>query len=381
LAWFVRYSAFVGSTSSVPNRKQTRYPASFEVHIETIIRRFVTRTRDVSSGGLFFFASSPPRVGHRLTLTVHTERGVALSLKGTVRYRIPEIGAGVEIDDAEDAEPFRKIVGDIGRASGAWNAINGFIRADQEEAAPDPSAFDDQELFEIGASCEAMRILFERFPPTDVPDDHHFKDKLSGISSEPVKLKLHAKDRLRDVRIGVLKGGGFAAIIAPADSGLPSLYALRGTESIVTSEGGRPVFPSFTTADLRRIAQDTTPPAVSPGTKRRHPTADLPAIPKLLVELSTWKRYDEKAEKALTQIFDGCEAETRVYEVHGQARPVRLMREMVLRVRAKAGEEQTGIPFDDGQRMCVIVGAKDRPMHIRPLTSDDEICVPLRDSH
>src|SRR5579859_3579200 len=94
-------------------RRDPRYIAEIEVHVALPGRSLITLTREISRSGLFFFADPVPNIGEQLRLTIHPEARGAIPILSTVRYVLPGIGAGVEVNpNGAEADKFRAFVDD-----------------------------------------------------------------------------------------------------------------------------------------------------------------------------------------------------------------------------------------------------------------------------
>ncbi len=289
--------------------------------------------------------------------------------------------------------------------------------------------FEQKEMIDVGESCEAYRLLFARHPPVPLNRTTlgafaaalpHANSVLSGVSLEPVGLKLNSRDRLRNMYLGVLKHEpGWVAVLPPSrERDRFSFYSLSGREQILIREGDRDVFPYFDEHDLMRIQGDAVSrvhsdkelPAIpldrAGFISARYATAirandsgefreeivhdlrdTLPPIPRedkktpprpaQLPSLSRWTRFEGRVEEVVRGLFNLFEAETRAYSVGGVERLVRLLRNLTVVVRTGDEEPEEGILLHDGKRVCVLVGMKSREsMRIRPLTAADEIRIP-----
>lgn len=407
------------------------------MHVSFGGRSLVSLTREISKTGLFFFADPAPDIGEGLRITLHPDGHASLSVNCVVRYILPGVGAGVEIGGQPDPEVdrFRGFVEDQARSAKAWQLISGFVRSAIDGRETGAAEYEQKEVIDVGENGEAYRVFFERYPPI-APDrtslaEHpeallQAQNQVLGVSSETVGIKLNARDRLRRVLLGQLRGGGYVAVVPPPT---PSerfvFYTLSGREQIVIKEGDRAVYPFFTSADLARIKGDAVrhvPVTRGPqgdssaeeasissrvasalaraqasgpsfdsgdsGEFRRELVQDLqdsvrpsgpshPSTPKVdLPSLSRWTPFGGSAEQLVIQLFELLDAETRVYNVGDKTRLVRLLRNLTAVVRSADGESEEGILLHDGKRVCILVGLKTREMHIRPIGPGDEIRLP-----
>jgi hypothetical protein len=399
-------------------RRNPRYAAHIEIHVAVAGRNLVTLTREISRAGLFFFVEPAPPVGERVRCTLYPDAHEPFSFNAIVRYTLPGVGVGIEISDElpNESARFRAFVEEQATSARAWRAIGGFVREEgqNEEEEEDPGInvdFEQKEMIDVGESGEAFRVFFERYPPI-APEHSSLKDQpdaltqakllLSGVSSEPVHIKLHARDRLRTAHLGVLaKTTGYVAIVPPATASEKfAFYSLSGREQLMTKEGDRAVFPFFTTNDLARIRRDCVS-AVDSGRRKAISALDsegsismryvrakkdnarseghaLRTDDLMPVTLSQWTRFSDETERLIIDLFDVLQAETRVYVVGGIERPVRLLRNLTVMVRGpRADAQDQGTLLHDGRRVCVLTGLKTREqMRIRPLSRDDEIRLP-----
>lgn len=319
----------------------------------------VSLTRDISPSGLFFFVSSPPAVGTVLRLTLHPEGQEPLELVGAVRYRIPDVGAGVAVEGGGDRDAYRRLVDELATNGRLWSALRSLL--DDTDGM-----FDQKELVPIGDRCEALDILFEKSPMVDASAlTVQGKTSLSGVSEKPIGLRLHERDRLRSLRVGRTTGGRYVALIPDLrGENQYTCYALQGLEQIVIRSGGRPVDPYIDPEELNRRK------ARARNNVKRTPTDELPRMP-LFVK---WTRFDDEAAEALGRIFEQFESETRTYQKKGP-RSVRIWRRIVLNVRNDRGESDGPATLvHDGKRYCVLFGLhSDASMEVRPLTEADEL--------
>lgn len=397
------------STSYDRERRHPRYVAHVEIHIAHAGRHLVTLSRELSKSGLFFFADPPPPVGDRVRATLYPDNYEPFAIDTIVRFVMPGVGAGVEVADTlpSEASRYRAFVDEQARSSETWQVIGGFVRSAEDGDVSSDVDFEPKEMIEVGETCEAFRVFFERYPPIaaehsllkDDPDAiAQARMILSGVSSEPVGIKLHARDRLRRALLGVLaKTPGFVAIVRPAlwapkaaagpAGGRCSFYSLSGREQLMTQEGGRSVFPFFTSSDIARIRRDALSP-IDSGRRRSQSAVDqagsislryLRANPKAPVPaLEQWTRFEGHAKSVIAQLFDVLGAETRVYNVGNVKRPVRLLNQVTVLVReGDRGEGEEGMLLHDGNHVCVIRGLHAREhMHVRPLSEHDQLRLP-----
>lgn len=387
------------TTSYDRERRHPRYVAHVEIHIAHAGRHLVTLSRELSKSGLFFFADPPPPVGDRVRATLYPDNSEPFAIDTIVRFAMPGVGAGVEVVDTvpSEASRYRAFVDEQARSSETWQAIGGFVRSAEDGDVSSDVDFEPKEMIEVGESCEAFRVFFERYPPISA-EHSALKDDpeaiaqarliIAGVSSEAVGIKLHARDRLRRALLGVLaKTPGFVAIVRPARGGRYSFYSLSGREQLMTQEGGRPVFPFFTSSDIARIRRDSLSP-IDSGRRRSQSAVDqagsislryLRANPKTRIPpLEKWTRFEGHAKNVLASLFDVLGAETRVYNVGSVKRHVRLLNQVTVLVREGGdGEEEEGMLLHDGKHVCVISGLRSREnMHVRPLSDRDEIRLP-----
>lgn len=268
-------------------------------------------------------------------------------------------------------------------------------------------------MIDVGEGGEAYRLLFERYPPVpldraDLPGSPDLLARarliLSGISTDYVGIKLNARDRLRRVRLGVLsRTQGYVAIVPPVREGEShTFYSLSGREQLMIRERGKLAYPFFGSRELARIREKVVaspnPPAPAATEAAKHAPAREPARPSdlegLVVPaprtddmpfqgektptLSEWTRFGARAEQAVAELFELFGAETRVYEVAGVERKVKLLRHLTVMVRQEGCDEQCEATLlHDGKRICALFGIKTREaMTIRALTREDEIRLP-----
>lgn len=380
-------------------RRHPRFVAHVELHADHQGRHLVTLTREISRNGLFYFADPAPSVGEKVRVTLYPDGYEPISLDTIVRFALPGIGAGVET--APDSAPsendrYASFVDDQARSSETWRAIGGFVRSAEEGDVSSDIDFDPKEMIDVGETCEAFRVFFERYPPI-APELSPLKDDpdavaqarllLAGVSSDAVGIKLHARDRLRTAYLGVLaKTPGFVAIVRPLRGGRAAFYSLSGREQLMTREGGRNVFPYFTTSDLARIRKHAMSPVDS---GRRKPISShdqagsislrySKAHPQSRAErLERWCPFQGSTKQVVLALFDLLGAETRVYAVENVERPVRLLRHVHAQVRSGPQAESRNVfLLHDGNRVCVIEGLNEGHLSVRPLTERDEIRLP-----
>jgi hypothetical protein len=267
----------------------------------------------------------------------------------------------------------------------------------------------------------------------------HARTMVSGVSSDSVGIKLNQRDRLRRVYLGTLqRAAGHVAILPPNGPNEQfSIYSLSGREQLVIKEGDRFVFPFFTSSELARIrkdsvktvrTQDVTNPAPPPPRRegsistrfataiQRSASQPLPSksqeiasdsgeFRKSLVQdlqdllqtkeapasyfwgdkgapkipsLARWSSFDPVTKKMVEGLFDVYQAETRIYDVGGVQRRVRLLRNLPIQVRtAHQTQYEEGILLFDGKRICVVMSVGSPPsMRIRPLEASDQVRLP-----
>lgn len=430
-----------------------RYLAHLEVHVSAPGRTVVTVTRELSRTSLFFYVEPQPAAGERLRATLFPEGHEPVAIDVVVRYVIPGAGAGADVVQGAPGEPQRlaALVEALSGTAGWRPIVPPLVSAEEGDASAELE-LEQKELIDVGGTGEAYRVFFERYPPV-APEATALAENteavlqarqlLAGVSSEPVRIKLHGRDRVRTAHLGaLLRGPGFVAIVPPPHRlAAHAFYALSGREQLLVREGGRAVFPFLTTSDRARIQRDTTgdtkrpsssesataPSASAPGVLRapgstpdvaRPPTAgatrarerehtltragrevgDPPAAPGPVerarsaedkardplrgpappsTALGEWRRVDDPTVKILGDLFDILHAETRVYNVGGVERPVRILRNLTVLVREIGGPEQEALLLHDGRRVCALVGFANRdPLRVRPLRAHDEIRVP-----
>lgn len=316
-------------------------------------------TRDISASGLFFFASSPPDVGSVLRLTLHPEGQGPLDLVGSVKYRIPDVGAGLAVEGGADRERYHRLVDELASNGRLWSTLRTLLEDTD-------GMFDQKELVPIGDRCEALDLLFEDHPPVNPGNvELQGKTSLTGISAQPVGLRLHERDRLRSLLVGRTSAGRYVALIPDLRAeNRYTCYALQGLEQIMIRVGGRPVFPHIDPEELARRK------ARARDNITRTPTDNLPRMP-LFVK---WTRFDEESAVALGRIFEQFESETRTYQKNG-TREVRIWRSIVINVRNDQGESDgSGTLVYDGKRYCVLFGLHSKAgLEVRPLTNADEL--------
>jgi hypothetical protein len=379
-------------------RRHPRFVAHVEIHVDHRGRHLVTLTREISKSGLFFFADPPPAVEDTVRVTLYPDGYEPIALDTIVRFALPGIGAGVEAVDHLPAERARyeAFVDDQAKSSETWRAIGGFVRSAEEGDVSSDVDFEPKEMIDVGETCEAFRVFFERYPPIapELSSLKHDPDALAqarlllaGVSSDPVGIKLHARDRLRTALLGVLaKSPAFVAIVRPARGGRAAFYSLSGREQLMTQEGGRPVFPYFTTSDLARIRRDAMSP-VDSGRRKPISSHDQAGSISLryskahpesrAARLEKWCPFAGSTKQVVLSLFDLLGAETRVYAVESVERPVRLLRHVHAQVRAgEHGESRTVFLLHDGKRVCIIEGLNEGHLSVRPLTERDEIRLP-----
>jgi hypothetical protein len=380
-------------------RRHPRYVAHVEIHIAHAGRHLVTLTRELSKSGLFFFADPPPPVGDRVRVTLYPDNFEPFAVDTIVRYAMAGVGAGVELLETvpSEASRYRTFIEDQARQSETWRVIGGFVRSAEDGDVSSDVEFEPKEMIDVGETCEAFKVFFERYPPI-APELSMLRDDpesvaqarliLSGVSSDPVGIKLHARDRLRRALLGVLlKTPGYVAIVKPARGGRCSFYSLSGREQLMVQEGGRPVFPFFTSTDIARIRRDVMS-RVDSGRRRSQSAIDqagsislryLRTNPKATIPpLEKWTRIDASHKTVLSTLFDVLGAETRVYSIGNVERRVRLLNHVTVLVREDGqGEGEEVMLLHDGTHVCVIFGLRTRSnMYVRPLGDRDEIRLP-----
>lgn len=393
------------------DRKEPRFPVSLEAYIEDGRRRYVSVTREISLRGLFFFASGAPSVGTELAIEVHRNDDEAIRLRGRVRNSIQDVGAGVELfGEYAELERYRTMVQKIVGSEHAWQAISEFVRSGRPDSTP-RELLEHKELIPVGETCEAIRILFQHYPPASplrvftaelLGSGMMNIDRLIGVSPLAIDLKLHPGDRMRRLYVGVLSdGGGYVAIVPPKHPPeMFRLYSLSGSELIAVSAGGVATFPYFSDRDLARIARDTVvrvpapppperlPPGVGTSLAPRvpgSPTGELPIFPREELPkspLGDWARFEGSMKRTLELLVDYLDAEVRIYRIGSQQREVRLFRDLPIRVRhGGEGSGRTGVLVYDGNKICVLFGLDTGSMEIRPLTEQDQVIVhPRKDA-
>ena len=359
------------------------------MHLTDGVHELATRTREISKSGLFAFACPAPPVGKELRVTLYPRGGEVIHLDGRVRYRLPDIGAGISVFGAGNAlERYQAFVGHQAQAVLAWHAIRGFLA--EEDVHASSGYYEARELIPIGERCQALQILFERFPghPPDerISEEGGMRlerdgERLKRVSVERLGLKLHPDDRLREVFVGETDHGHFVAVIPPGDDNHDlALYRLSGREHIAISAGGHSIFPHFTPSDLLAIKRAQVEIL---GTAYVHETAferstsqnlgaqrDTPAP-----ELSRWHRFDDGLARRLLELFRRHQHETRVYSIRGVSREVKFLRDLSLEIRVLGPTENLECArlLHDGRRLCVVLGSERSSWRVRPLGEGDEV--------
>ncbi|MBK8014178.1 MAG: PilZ domain-containing protein [Deltaproteobacteria bacterium] len=369
-------------------RREARYSVEVEVHLTDGVQELATRTREISRSGLFAFACPAPPVGKELRVTLYPRGGAVLHLDGRVRYRLPDIGAGISVFGQDDAlARYQGFVASQAQAVLAWHAIRGFLA--EEDVHASSGYYEARELIPIGERCQALQILFERFPGRPAEERiseaggtrlERDGEKLKCISQERLGLKLHADDRLREVFVGQTDRGHFVAVIPPGDDNRElALYRLGGREHIAISAGGHSIFPHFTPSDLlaiRRAQVEILGSAYVQDTAfERSPThGDAPHHAQS-AELSRWHRFDDGLARRLLELFRRHQHETRVYSIRGVSREVKFLRDLSLEIRAMGPLEsrESARLLHDGRRLCVVLGSERSSWRVRPLSEGDEV--------
>lgn len=385
-------------------RREPRYAVNIEVHVHDGSRRLVTETREVSRQGLFVFLDPAPPISAELALQIHPQDDAPIQLAGRVCYRLPDIGVGVElIGTPQEMGRYQGLIGRLAVSQEAWQVIGHHLGEAEAQVGP---AGGDRVLIPVGRGLLALRLLFERAPvvsveealggraqPHEIPNRH----LLLGLLAHPVELKLHERDRLRQVWLGVAQQGPtFVAVVPPQPDGAARwvIYALSGQEQLVFSVGGQACFPEFRPEDLMAIERDRLAQEPSraprpyyvaePPRLPKTPTGELPAFPREHLptpSLGHWTPYDHRLDPSLLALFDSLGAETRMYRIGQSERQVRLLRDLAFLVR-KVGTEtpMPGTLVHDGRRLCVIFGLRSEDEKVmRPLGEDDEIRLPTLD--
>jgi hypothetical protein len=271
-------------------RRDPRCPTSLRVRLRTRLGELEASTRTVSRHGFDLRLPSAPAIGERAALSVRLPDNAIVEGHAECRSRGTRglCGFALDLDDDNEARwagfiEQEEATGSLWRMVGRWargrgdekeavrsvlvnGALGPLFKLLPRKAGRGPDKDVALRFFMTGENGEAYRICFERHPSTrgtecdlvrELPGFFALAEQDVGrVLDQPLLLRLSESQPLVAVRVCELVRGGYAWV--QGGDGMPTgLVGLATGELLLIELEGERVFPSFTDADLERVACDT----------------------------------------------------------------------------------------------------------------------------